>query len=390
LTLKETGINKFNKRLGVYLTNTLEEGIKTNNDLFSFGLAEAISDESKAANEIKNDRPIMVVVGNPPYSGESNNKGLFEKEIETYKQEPFGGKLKERNPKWINDDYVKFIRFAESLIEKNGEGIVAMITNHGYIDNPTFRGMRWHLVNTFNKIYILDLHGNAKKKETALNGGKDENVFDIQQGVAIIIAIKKNKTSKLAEVFKFHLRGKREEKFQNLNKSSLQSIKWEKIDLTTPSYFFFNRDTKIQKEYEKGLKVNELFPKNTVGIVTSRDNFVIDNSKEVIKYRVESFIQGYDDSTVKETSKFKVLKAKQIPFDEESIKQITYRPFDNRYIYYQDYFIERSRKEVMKNFLSNNNIGLITVKRVPGKQKAPYIFITNKIIVNGTIRLVLN
>lgn len=396
LTLKETGINKFNKRLGVYLTNTLEEGIKTNNDLFSFGLAEAISDESKAANEIKNDRPIMVVVGNPPYSGESNNKGLFEKEIEIYKQEPFGGKLKERNPKWINDDYVKFIRFAESLIEKNGEGIVAMITNHGYIDNPTFRGMRWHLINSFNKIYILDLHGNAKKKEVAPNGEKDNNVFDIQQGVAIIIAIKKNRINKLAEVFKFHLRGKREEKFQNLNKSSLQSIKWEKIDLTTPSYFFFNRDTKIQKEYEKGIKVNELFPKNSVGIVTARDGMSIRNDPYTMKFVVDDFVSSsIEDLRIryklgKDVRDWSVLDAKKDVIEnieKGTITEINYRPFDTRYTFFTGNsrgFHCYPRKEIMRNYLLGKNIGLMLCRQ----QKTlgfHHVFIHNNIVESSYV-----
>jgi predicted helicase len=134
-----------------------------------------------------------VVMGNPPYSGESANKGKWIMELmEDYKKEPGGKeKLNEKNPKWINDDYVKFIRLGQHLIEKNGEGILAFINNHGFLDNPTFRGMRWNLLKTFDKIYVLDLHGNSKKKEKCPDGSKDENVFDIQQGVSINIFVKK-------------------------------------------------------------------------------------------------------------------------------------------------------------------------------------------------------
>jgi predicted helicase len=177
------------QRLKIFLTNSLEEAHPDTQTLFSSWL----SDEADQANTIKRDAPVMVVIGNPPYSGESANKGEWIMNLmEDYKKEPGGKeKLKERNPKWINDDYVKFIRFSSHLIEKNGEGILAFINPHGYLDNPTFRGMRWHLMKTFDKIYTIDLHGNSKKKETAPDGSVDQNVFDIMQGVSINIFVKK-------------------------------------------------------------------------------------------------------------------------------------------------------------------------------------------------------
>ena len=189
-TLKETGLDSTDHvRIGIYLTNSLEKAETKQKDLFSFGFGEAITKESIEAGKVKNDLPIMVVLGNPPYSGESMNPGYTANDV--YKFEPGTNvKLKERNSKWINDDYVKFIRLAESLIEKNGEGIVGMITAHGYLDNPTFRGMRYHLMQTFDSLYFLDLHGNANKKEVTPNGEQDQNVFDIKQGVAIILAVK--------------------------------------------------------------------------------------------------------------------------------------------------------------------------------------------------------
>ncbi|MDP3360320.1 MAG: N-6 DNA methylase [Lutibacter sp.] len=190
MLLTETGYKPTDdQRFRIFLTNSLEEAHPDTATLFSSWL----SDEADQANAIKRDAPVMVVMGNPPYSGESSNKGKWIMNLmEDYKKEPGGKeKLKERNPKWINDDYVKFIRFSSYLIEKNGEGILAFINPHGYLDNPTFRGMRWHLMQTFDKIYTIDLHGNSKKKETCPDGSTDQNVFDIMQGVSINIFVKK-------------------------------------------------------------------------------------------------------------------------------------------------------------------------------------------------------
>ncbi len=192
LLLTETGYKPTtNQRFRVYLTNSLEESHPDTGTLF----ANWLSAEANEANHIKRDTPVMCIIGNPPYSGESANKGEWIMSLmEDYKKEPGGKeKLKEKNPKWINDDYVKFIRFSSHLIEKNGEGILAFINPHGYLDNPTFRGMRWHLQKTFDKIYTIDMHGNSKKKETAPDGTIDQNVFDIMQGVSINIFVKKKK-----------------------------------------------------------------------------------------------------------------------------------------------------------------------------------------------------
>ncbi len=226
MTLEETGVSNLDERLRIFLTNTLEEGKKSEwgtGSLF-LGLQESITNESIEATKVKTEYPIMCVVGNPPYSGISQNKNYIDNNV--YKVE-IGGKekLKERK-NWLDDDYVKFIRFGESLVENNHEGIVAMITAHGFIENPTFRGMRWHLRNTFDKIYVLDLHGNSRKKETANDGGKDENVFDIMTGVSIFFGIKKtnSKNKKLAQVYKSDIFGKRGEKFEFLHTQNLQDI----------------------------------------------------------------------------------------------------------------------------------------------------------------------
>jgi hypothetical protein len=225
-------------RLSVYLTNSLEEGEPANQTL---PFAQWLSNEVKQANTVKRDMPIMCVIGNPPYSGQSANKGdWIMRLMEPYKTEPGGKeKLNERNPKWINDDYVKFIRLSEYLIEKNGDGVLGFITNHGYLDNPTFRGMRWHLLDTFDKLYVLDLHGNAKKKEVTPEGKPDKNLFDIQQGVSIIIAVKKRagKGKKpLADVLHADLWGEREAKYETLRTSGLTGKQWQRIEHRAPQY----------------------------------------------------------------------------------------------------------------------------------------------------------
>lgn len=391
MAFKKTGFKYFHRRLGIYLTNTLEESAEQPSLFTAFGFANSIAEESKEAATIKNKTPIMVVIGNPPYSGESSNSQY--KGHDVYKVEPTGGKLQEKNSKWLNDDYVKFIRYAESMVEKTGEGIVAMITAHGYIDNPTFRGMRWHLMNTFDEIYVLDLHGNANKKEKSPDGSEDNNVFDIKTGVSIFFGIKKkDKKEGLAKVYQTDLYGKRESKFEFLDKNLINTIKWNKISPSTPNYEWVVRNNELEKEYKKGFSVNELFLVSSVGIVTSRDAFVIDSDRTKLKNRIQNFIhsqsaqEAKSEFNLKENKKWRVADALKHEYDESNIVPINYRPFDTKYIYYHNDFIERSRKEVMKNFNKNDNIGFVTVNRSPEKTPVSYFFVTKNPIINGYIR----
>ena len=272
-------------RLSVYLTNSLEEGEVTEQTLF----AQWLSREAKGANNIKNDMPIMCVIGNPPYSGISQNMGdWITGLIEDYKYVD-GVHFGERKH-WLHDDYVKFIRLSESLIEKNGEGVLGFITNHGYLDNPTFRGMRWHLLNTFDKIHVLDLHGNAKKKEVTPEGTPDKNVFDIQQGVAIIIGVKTGKKEKeLAEIWHGDLWGTRDVKYENLYAGRIGKPITERIKCTAPQYAFARRDHALAEVYSKGFGLDEFMPENVTGIVTAKDGLVIDFTKQGLKDRISRF-----------------------------------------------------------------------------------------------------
>ena len=390
LILKETGFKYFNSaRLGIYLTNSLEMA-SPQQELFAFDFAASIAEESKQASVIKTKTPIMVVLGNPPYSGVSSNETKYANDlVEKYKKEP-GGKIKlDERKHWLNDDYVKFIAFAEEMVEKNGDGIVGFITNHGYLDNPTFRGMRWHLMNTFDYIYLIDLHGNAKKHELSPDGSVDENVFNIQQGVSIMIAVKTGKKIKdnLSKIYRLDLWGKRESKFENLNNLSIENANWVEIEPRPRDLFFAKGGSvELEEEYRKGFGVNELFIENTSGIVTMGDGFILDEDKLVLQNRVENFLsENVSENVLKE--KFDlgknyaewIIKNKgKITSQDSKIVPFTYRPFDKRYTYFDNRLVWRTRTEVMKNFILGANIGLIVPKQLaPGENAGA--FITNSI-----------
>ncbi len=353
LLLTETGFKptdaslrgtKQSQRLKIYLTNSLEESHPDTGTLF----ANWLSSEANEANFIKRDTPVMCIVGNPPYSGESKNKGKWITDLmEDYKKEPGGKeKLKERNPKWINDDYVKFLRYGQHYIERNGSGVLAFINPHGFLDNPTFRGMRWNLLKTYDKIYTIDLHGNAKKKETSPDGSADVNVFDIMQGVAITIFVKtgKKKPTELGKVFHYDLFGKRDYKYDFLSENALKSIDFVELPNVAPNYYFVDKNFEEQTDYERGFQINNLFPLNVVGIATAKDAVLINENIKELCLNVEKH--------------FNILLNKDL------IKKIDYRPFDTRNIYYDVKIVERAREKVMKHFINGKNIALISNKQI--------------------------
>jgi len=376
LLLCETGYKpKRNQRLQVYLTNSLEEHHPDTGTLF----ANWLSSEANEANEIKNDIPVMVVLGNPPYSGISSNMGEWIVNlIEDYKYVE-GQHFREKKH-WLHDDYVKFIRYGQHFIEKNGEGILAFINNHGFIDNPTFRGMRWHLLVCFDKIYIIDLHGNTMKKETPPNGLNDKNVFDIQQGVSINIFIKtgKKKSKELAEVMHFDCWGERNIKYNFLLRNDFRSIKYSKIEYQKPFYFFVPKDYELINKYNLGFSLNDLFTINVTGVVTARDSFVIDFEEEQLLKRIKRFINP-DISDEEMRSEFfgNESEGKYPPGDSrswkmiearlkiknynhiEKIRKILYRPFDSRFIYYDPSMVDWGREKVMPHIFPDENIGIV-------------------------------
>jgi len=356
MLLTETGYkpNK-DQRLRIYLTNSLEEHHPDTGTLF----ANWLSTEANEANHVKRDTPVMVVLGNPPYSVSSSNKSKWIEGLTAdYKKD-----LNERNIQPLSDDYIKFIRFGQYFIEKNGEGILAYISNNSFIDGITHRQMRKHLLETYDKIYILDLHGNSKKKESAPNGDKDENVFDIMQGVSINIFLKTNKKKRmgLGEVFHSELWGKRENKYNDLSSDSIELIKWQKLELKSPYYFFIKKPFSDDSFYMKGFSLTQLFKLYNTGIETGRDDFFIDWDRTSLNEKVNSVFVNKNDSqtlqkyNISNTTSFRFKdNFMNSSFDENQACKILYRPFDIRYTYYDPNLQRRASFNTIKHLLKDN------------------------------------
>lgn len=396
MLLTETGYKPTDdQRFKIFLTNSLEEAHPDTQTLFSSWL----SDEADQANAIKREAPVMVVMGNPPYSGESANKGEWIMNLmEDYKKEPGGKeKLKERNPKWINDDYVKFMRFGQHFIDKNGSGILAFINPHGFLDNPTFRGMRWNLLQSFDKIYTIDLHGNSKKKEITPDGSQDQNVFDIMQGVSINFLVKtgNKKENELAKVFHYDLFGKRDLKYDFLLKNNIKTTNYKLLELSEPNFYFKEKNSEIENIYMNFFNLKELFIKSTIGVQSHRDELVVDFNENILKSRFKTIFNSSDllplinKHNIKQSNSWNLQNSinKTKSFKEEEVKKLCYRPFDERYIYYNDNFVDRTRQTVGKE-IKNNNLVLNFPKIV--KVNWNHSFITKSIPtaismdINGT------
>jgi len=397
------------ERLNIYLTNTLED--PTRQDLPLYPFLEMISEEAKAATRVKQDLPILVVLGNPPYSGHSANKGpwidgLLKGQMPNGTKVPSyyeveGEPLGERNPKWLQDDYVKFIRWGQWRIEQTGAGILAFISNHGYLDNPTFRGMREKLLKTFTEIYILNLHGNAKKRERVPEevqreleiGEQDENVFDIQQGVAIGIFVKEPGKAGPATVHYADLWGPRESKGKGkhskytwLLEHDVSNTGWQDLSPQKPFYLFTPQETNVLAEYQNGWKITDIMPVNSVGIVTARDHLTIQWSTDEVWKVVQDFSQlAPEEARQKyalgnDVRDWKVHLAQQdlrdSGPDRNKVFPILYRPFDIRFTYYTGRsrgFLCMPRPEVMRHMLAEKNLGLVCTRQQ--SQQGPWTLI---------------
>jgi len=419
LELAETGYDfSSGERLGVYLTNTLEEAEEISGLL---GFSKYISDEAREANKVKRDLPIMVVLGNPPYSGHSanasekvihleagqkytikNRKGQFiQKTVgadgRKIKEKTFignliqdyyeidGKPLGEKNPKWLQDDYVKFIRYGQHRIEQTGSGILAFITNHGYLDNPTFRGMRQQLMQTFSEIYILDLHGNSKKKEVCPDGSADKNVFDIQQGVSIGIFVKtpsslrdtppsRGESFTEAKVYHAELWGERKEKYDWLNKNEIKNTDWNKANPNKPFYLLKPQDRDLAKEYQEFHKITDVMDINVLGFQTHRDNFAVDFNQDKIIERF-SEMRSEKISTVEYAGKYGLKDNRdwQLETAREEIRKdknwkgkitdCAYRPFDNRSCYFSTVAMDYPRRELLDHVAWKDNLCLLSSRQ---------------------------
>ncbi len=362
---------KENDALKIILTNTLIQPSETVADR---GLQPIFETELKSAQKIKKDENILIITGNPPYSGASSNEGLFEWEVKaTYGIEPefqtieiekkvkLTDKIKtllenlqiqkesgskkalkelkqihskyklqdEKNPKWLLDDYVKFMRFAQNKIESLGHGLFGFISNNAFLDNPTFRGLRRSLLECYDELYILNLHGNARKKEKTPQGAKDENVFNIMQGVSINLFVKKAQTTK-QKIHYYDVYGERAEKYAFLAQNDLNSIEWLELTPREPFYLLLPLKTRLLDEYEQGFSVKDMFQISSVGIATGKDRIFIANNTESLKEQILKYCNE---------------------FNEQYIKDIHYRPFDIRKVYYDTKKLERARENTFKHML---------------------------------------
>jgi predicted helicase len=398
LLLEETGYKfQSNERLRVFLTNTLEE-VERFSDVS--GLTRWLNDEANSASRIKQDAPVMVVLGNPPYSEDSVNKGAWIKQLlhgmDTLTGKPTenyfevdGRPLEERNPKGLNNDYVKFIRFAQLRIDQTGYGILAFITANTYLDTRLFRGMRQSLMKSFDEIYILNLHGSVKRKEKALDGSLDQNVFAIQQGVSIAIFIKKkpdsipNQDTKTTKVFNKHLYGLREIWTENTNnereltggkyhwlwQNDFSTTDWVEIEPTAPLYLFTEQDVSLREEYEKLWTIPSLMAVSANGIKTHRDHFAISFDEKDLLKRINDLRETkFSDDDLRRNYKLKESNNWQISKARTQIRSKTdwqsdlipciYRPFDWRWCYFSSSVVERPRREFIEHVAKKDNLCL--------------------------------
>lgn len=391
LLLSKTGyLAKNEQRFRIYLTNSLEEHHPDMGTLFTSWLSE----EANAANQVKRDTPVMVVMGNPPYSVSSSNKSEWiEHLIADYKKD-----LNERNIQPLSDDYIKFIRFGQHFIAKNDAGILAYISNNSFIDGIIHKQMRKHLLECFDKIYILDLHGNAKKKEACIDGSIDQNVFDIMQGVSINIFVKtgNKKQGSLGKVLHFDLFGKRSYKYDFLANNTIQSLEWNDLTPEEPDYYFVKKDFHSKDEYIMGFKLDQLFKIQSLGIeFGSKEHFLANNRNELSEFIKNVILNpGITEFEIerkygiKTTSgwRFNSLRNKELlkGYQKQKVRECFNAPFDVKYTYYAD-VLRRPQTEVLKNMV-DNNIALITLRQSRALNSFCY-YIVNSIFSKDVISI---
>ena len=332
-------------------------------------LANALEDDYGVAQS-----PILVIIGNPPYSGHSANNGAWISGLLHSKENSYfeidGQPLGERNIKWLNDDYVKFIRFAQWRIERTGYGLLAFVTNHGYLDNPTFRAMRRSLMQSFDAIYVLDLHGNSKKNERAPDGTKDENVFDIQQGVAIGIFVKRaiHLAGQKRQVIVRHadLWGPRADKYHWLSTHDSATTPWAAVEPVKPFYLFVPRDDERRAEYERGWPITAIMPVNSLGVLTKRDALVVGFNQQELLQKIALFADpAIADAEcaaqfgvpLRDNDKWDLARARTAmrgSVSAAAVRPIAYRPLDTRTVYYDEALVARRNTRVMQHLAQPN------------------------------------
>lgn len=377
--------NPHKDRLHIYLTNSLEQELLETKHAFSAMIAK----EANEANDVKHNAPVMVVLGNPPYSGESQNKGEWITMLmEDYKKEPGGVMpLKERNYKWVNNDYCKFIRLAQDYVNRNNEGVLAYINANSFLNGITFRGMRWHLLSCFDKIYIINLHGSSVDNEKCLDGSRDENIFDIMQGVCINIFVKtgEQKNGELAEVFYADQYGLRKDKFQFLLEHNLDSTNFKRVSLTPPLYSFIPQDTLLKQEYYSFFSIPDLLKVNSVGMVSANDDLNFSFNKDETNKKISELLTIPESDwrekyqRPKDSRDWSYSSAVKDAHHKGQILLSAYKPFDFRYTYFTGNtkgLYSFPRNEVMSNLVSGDNIALVVSRQCADDWK--YVLVSDK------------
>jgi type I restriction-modification system DNA methylase subunit len=377
------------ERVRVYLTNTLDP-FETH---YHMTFLRELSEESETADRIKLNEPILIVVGNPPYSVSSSNKSAWI----TTKMQAYKEGLHEKNIQPLDDDYLKFIRFAHWKIEQNGQGVIGFITNNGYLDGLIHRQMRQELLNTFDHVWIVNLHGNARKREKAPDGSPDQNVFDIQQGVSIIILVK-HPQRVASKVYYCDLYGLRESKYEWLEANTIDSVEWTELHPQEPHYFFVPIDFTLESEYMNGWSITDIFQLNGPAVETGRDKFTVKWTIDEVWQTVTAFIK-MDPETAREayhlkedTRDWKVAFAQRdlvsSGMSKERVTPLLYKPFDKRYSYYTGHsrgFHRMPSNEVMQHMMQSN-IGLVAQKQTLANHPCSYFLVSDVMPANRVIR----
>ena len=383
------------ERLRIYLTNTLEQPAEMQPSL---PFAEFISEEANAALSVKRDEALLVILGNPPYPRDSANPSLDDNNqltfigrlVEDYKQVE-GQPIGEKNLKALQADYVKFIRWAQWRISKNGEGIVGYIVNNSFLDGPIFRGMRKDLSDNFNTLYLLNLHGSSRRREAIPAGKKDENVFDIIQGVCILLCVKERDNSAPAKVYYADMWGSREEKYNTLSETEVQITEWCELQPTSPHHLFVPQAVDQRSEYEVGWELTDIFQVGQVAIVTGRDKLTIHRTAEKLLETITDFVSLSEDKARekynlrKDSRDWKVRYAqtdlRNHPDPERHLASLRYRPFDTRWTYYTGQsagFHREARQHIMRHLHHTTNLA-ISVCRVVKSPIWQHALITDRI-----------